>query len=163
VERGDYLAARVDDLARHAGVVGLRLSIRAWPGNQPLRDQGQIGLLARLRGRLSPIWGVGLEVPIPGSGDLRAWDMVLTGAGVRIGVEAVTRLRDVQALLRSVHAKQRDSGVDRVLILVAATHTNRRALAAAVSSLPDLAASTRSVVAALAAGRDPGRDAWILL
>jgi transcriptional regulator with XRE-family HTH domain len=163
IERGDYLAARVDDLGRHAAAVGLRLAIRAWPGGQPLRDQAQVALIGKLRGRCATSWGVGFEVTIPGSGDLRAWDMVLTGAGVRVGIEAVTRLRDVQALLRSVHAKQRDSGVDRVLIVVAATHANRRALGVAVANLPELAARTRSVLAALAAGRDPGHDAWILL
>jgi hypothetical protein len=89
--------------------------------------------------------------------------MLLSGTEIRIGVEAVTRLRDVQALLRSIHGKQRDSGVERVLILLSATHANRRALASAGRDLGDVTARTKSVLAALAAGRDPGRDAWILL
>jgi transcriptional regulator with XRE-family HTH domain len=163
LERGDYPAARVDDLARLAGALGLQLSLRVYPGPGPLRDAAQLALISRLRARLHASWTVRLEVPIPGRGDLRAWDLVVAKGNLRIGVEAVTRLRDIQALLRSVRAKQRDSAVDRVLIVLADTSTNRRALASASQALADTPWRTRSVLAALESGRDPGCDAFVAL
>jgi hypothetical protein len=53
---------------------------------------------------------------------------MLRGATVTIGIEAESSLRDIQALDRRVMLKLRDSGLDRVVILVAATRTNRTIL-----------------------------------
>ncbi len=105
------------------------------------------------------------ESPVPIPGDLRAWDLLLTRAGqpLTVGVEAVTRLRDVQSLLRAVRRKQRDSGVTRILIVLSATDSNRRAIALAGSPAMGLSLGTKSVMAALAAGRDPGTDAIVFL
>jgi hypothetical protein len=72
-------------------------------------------------------------------------------------------LRNVQALLRAVRQKQRDGGVTRVILVFSATDANRRALAAAGSLAPDVSLGTKTVMAALAAGRDPGADALVLL
>ena len=107
-------------------------------------------------------WRIRLDVPIPLPGDLRAIDVVIDGACV-IAIEVVTRLRDLQAILRSSQLKKRDFGADRLIIVVAGTHSNRRALADARQSLVgtfDL--DTQRVLAALAAGKDPGRDAIVV-
>jgi hypothetical protein len=76
----------------------------------------------------------------------------------------VTRIADLQALIRSSQAKGRDLGATRLIIVVADTHANARALAGSRHMLVtafDL--DTRRVMAELAAGRDPGRDAIVLL
>ena len=82
---------------------------------------------------------------MPIDGDLRAWDAALFGSSLRIGVDAETRLRDVQAVDRRVMLKLRDSGFDRAVLLVAATRSNRLAVAAARRCSPrELPVSTRA-------------------
>jgi hypothetical protein len=67
------------------------------------------------------------EVPIPITGDQRAWDAVVSGSGQgRVAIEAETRLRDIQALQRRVALKRRDDpSIDSVVLLVAGTRGNR--------------------------------------
>jgi hypothetical protein len=140
------------------------LTVRAYPVSSPLRDAGHVALLQRLASRCSSSWRWSVEVAVDVPGDLRAWDASLTGAGVRIGVEAETRLRDIQALQRRIDGKRRDSRMDRVLLVVADTRSNRTALRAArivlASSYP---VPSRDALADLAAGRDPGGDAIVVL
>jgi hypothetical protein len=79
-------------------------------------------------------------------------------------VEVITRLADLQAVVRLAQAKARDLGATRLVIVIAATHANRAALAATRRALVDsFDLDSRAVLAALAAGRDPGRDAIVLL
>lgn len=171
IERGRSRTVPILAIARHGAAVGLRLHARLYPAGPPIRDQAQVALLDRFRKRISAEWNVRLEAPLPGDRDQRAWDMLIWrpgGAhgtpGVSIGVEAITRMRDVQAQVRAAHLKQRDAGVARLVLLVAATHANRRALAAAEPVLrSDFTAGTRFTVAALAAGSDPGADSLVLL
>ena len=170
-EGGRLLEVSVLDVARHAGAVGLRLHAKLYPAGPPIRDQAQVALLDRFRKRLSPIWRIRLEAPLPGDRDLRAWDMLVWRGreaagtpGVSLGVEAITRLRDVQAQVRAAQLKRRDASVTRLVLLVAATHANRRALAAAEPLLrSDFTVGTRAALACLAMGTDPGGDALILL
>jgi hypothetical protein len=79
-------------------------------------------------------------------------------------VEAETRLRDMQAQLRAAVLKGLDSGSDRLILLVKGSRGNRLALR---ESLPLLAAtfpvSNRAALAALAAGRDSGGNAIVVL
>jgi hypothetical protein len=90
--------------------------------------------------------------------------MLLRNRGVTVGVEAFSRLRDVQAQVRAAQLKRRDAEVLRLVLLVAATHANRRALASAEALVRgDLRIGTRSALEALASGRDPGGDALVLL
>jgi hypothetical protein len=152
------------DLARHAAAVGLRLHARLYPAGPPIRDAAQVALLDRFRRRLAADWRVKLEAPLPIQGDQRAWDMLLWSGGLTIGVEAISRLRDVQAQVRQAQLKRREAQVRRLVLLVAATHANRRALAAADALIrSDFTLGTRAAFAALAVGRDPGADALILL
>ena len=89
--------------------------------------------------------------------------MVLRRGSVAVGVEAISRLRDVQAQIRAARLKQRDAAIQRLVLLVAATHANRRALAAAGPLSADFPLTTRGALAALGAGTDPGDDAIVLL
>lgn len=164
IERGQSRSISLMDLARLAAVVGLRPSVRLFLAGQPLRDVGQVELLAALNVRMSPRWSSRHEVVVPIDGDHRAADQVSTIPGCRLMVEAYRRLHDYQAQTRSARAKQRDLGADRLLLLLEDTHANRRALRAAggepARSFP---VSQRACLAALAAGRDPGGDSIVVL
>lgn len=100
---------------------------------------------------------------MPIDGDRRAWDLLLQGP-VSIGVEAETRPRDLQAVERAIHLKQRDSGVDRVVLLVRGSKRNRQLVR---ELLPVLRAGfplgTADVMRALHEGRDPGADGLAVL
>ena len=101
---------------------------------------------------------------MPIEGDLRAWDAALFGASVKIGVDAETRLRDVQAVDRRVMLKLRDSGFDRAVLLVAATGSNRNALRDGGNALANnYPIPMRAALRALAAGEDPGGNCLILI
>lgn len=164
VELGQFEAVPLVLLATHAAVVGLRLHARMYPAGPAIRDQAQLALLERFRKRLSPEWRVRLEVPIPLPGDQRAWDMLLTSSEVSIGVEAFSRIRDVQAQLRAVQLKRTESGATRLVLLAAATQGNRRALTEAGPLIrSEFRIGTRSALAALGEGRDPGGDALVWL
>ena len=100
----------------------------------------------------------------PTRGDLRAADAVMRRAATRIMVEAFTRFADTQAQTRAVRLKARDLGIDRVIIVVAESNANRRALASASDILAaDFPLRTRSVLAALSAGRDPGANGIVVV
>jgi hypothetical protein len=116
-------------MARLLAVVGLELSARAYPTGPPIRDAAHLALLERLR-RLAPstcAWRY--EMPIGMSGDRRAWDAILTIGGGEVAVEAETRPRDLQSLLRRIAGKLRDSqGPPAVILLLSNTRHNRRLL-----------------------------------
>jgi transcriptional regulator with XRE-family HTH domain len=154
----------VEYLFRHAAVVGLKASIKFYPLGGALRDAAQARYIARFVERIGHAWRVMLDVPMPISGDLRAVDIVLIHGNTRIAVEVITRLRDLQAQLRAAQLKQRDIGADRLLIVVAGSNANRRTLTEARATLlATFDTDSQRVMAALAAGRDPGRDAVIAL
>lgn len=157
---------RVVDLGRTTmlfALLGHRLSLKAYPFGEPMRDAGQLRLLRRFGARVPNGWRRFPEAVMPRPGDLRAWDLLLRGP-VTIGVDAETRLTDWQAVQRAVSTKQRDSLVDRVILLLADTDTNRgavrRNIAAVRQSFP---VDTRATLAALAAERDPGADGLVIL
>src|SRR4051812_34642054 len=106
IEAGNSGQIGLVDLARLAAAVGLDLSIRAYPGPDPVRDIAQLRLLERFRSNLAPGLEWRPEVPLDGRNDQRAWDAVIFGAGAPIAVEAETRLTDVQRLERRIALKQ---------------------------------------------------------
>jgi hypothetical protein len=59
--------------------------------------------------------------------------------------------------------KRRDGGIERVVLLVAETRRNRRAVAAAPNAFADLDGDARRLLRALARGTDPGRSAIVFL
>ena len=153
-----------EKLAVHAAAVGLRLSVRFYPVGGGIRDAAQARYVAAFVARVARSWRVTLEAPIPQPGDLRAVDILLRSAVVTVAVEVITRLTDLQAQLRAAELRRRDIGASRLVIVVAATRANREALAVARPAVVvtyDLDA--RRCFTELAAGRDPGRDAIILL
>lgn len=144
-------------------VLGHELSVKGYPVGTPIRDAGQARLLAQLRQRVSQVYRWTSEAPMSIPGDLRAWDVRLDGP-TSIGVEAETRLSDLQELQRRVSLKQRDSGVSRLLLVVAGTHHNRDVIRRSMPVLRQMfPLDTRECLYALAAGRDPGGNGMVLL
>lgn len=164
LERGLVPHASIVDIARLLSTVGLELNARAYPSGQPLRDAAHIRLLSSLRSWLHPTLTWRTEVPLPIDRDLRAWDGFITGPAFRIGVEAETRVRDLQALARRIGLKQRDSNVEHVILLLAGTRWNRGLVRTYAADLAaQFPGTSGDVIAALYAGRDPGASCVILL
>jgi transcriptional regulator with XRE-family HTH domain len=164
IERGSLPHLSVLLLNRHAASVGLRASVRLYPGGRRILDAPQLALLERLRHRLGDAFGWQLEVPVAIENDLRASDALLTRGDLTLTVEAITRLADVQAQVRAARLKRRDIGATRLILLIGGSTANRRALREAQ---PIIAASfqtgTKRLLTLLAAGRDPGGDCLLVL
>ena len=164
LERGRAPRASIERVATVLAVVGLELSVRAYPAGAPIRDAAHVRLLARFRARIGPGWQWRPEVPIGGSGDLRAWDGVLRRDGRVVAVEAETRLHDVQALLRRIAAKRRDGAADRLVLVVADTRSNRDVVRVARAEfLAAFPGGGRISWQALGAGLSPPEDALVLV
>ncbi|HEX7225047.1 MAG TPA: hypothetical protein VF367_05670 [Candidatus Limnocylindria bacterium] len=151
-------------LAAHAAAVGLRMWIRLYPAGSPLRDVAQARYVAEVVRRVTHRYAIQVEAPVPRPGDHRAADLLLTRGDDRIVVEVVTRLTDLQGQLRAMKLKARDLEATRLICVVADTHANARVLREArplIGAMVDL--DSRRVLAELAAGRDPGRDAVVTL
>jgi transcriptional regulator with XRE-family HTH domain len=99
-----------EQLAVHAAALGLRLSVKLWPVGGGIRDAGQARYIAAFVARIGRAWNITLEAPIPIAGDLRAVDVLLAAGSIRIAVEVVTRLADLQAQVRAAELKARDIG-----------------------------------------------------
>jgi HTH-type transcriptional regulator/antitoxin HipB len=162
IEHGARPGATLRTLARLATALGLELSVRLYPAGEPIRDKAHIATLARFRKAVGEGWSWAAEVPLPIPGDRRAWDRILRGDRVTIGVEAETRPTDLQEIQRRVGLKKRDGHVDRVILLLADTAWNRRLV-----RLNDLQSGfpTPGKIAlhSLSKGHDPGGDAVILI
>jgi transcriptional regulator with XRE-family HTH domain len=170
IERGLVETAGIWQMARIGSIVGLDVRVRAYPGSDPLRDAGQVRLLGRLRASIHQRLSMKLEVPLPGEGDARAWDawiadFVQAPAGQGgLPVEGESRITDAQAQLRRIMLKVRDAGVEDVLVVIADTPANRRAIFAARAIIADsFPISARRALAALAAGRYPGGSALVFI
>jgi transcriptional regulator with XRE-family HTH domain len=164
IESGGNASLSIDDASRLLSCVGLELSVRAFPAGRGIRDEAQLALLARFKSLVTHEWSCRTEVSIPLPGDQRAWDMVVHRPGISIGVDGETRLRDIQAVDRRVMLKLRDSRLERAIILVADTRANRSTLRLFGDSLrPNYPVSSKDARSALAAGRDPGGNAIIVL
>ena len=154
---------RLDELTRHAAALGLRVSVKLFPEGSPVRDAGQLRLLVRFQARLPRGAPRRTEVLVGSYGDLRAWDLVLD-FDRPVAVDAETRLYDVQAVQRRCEAKLRDSDIDRMVLLVAATKHNRRVLrehrAALVSTFP---LDTAETMAALRQGEAAAGNGIVVL
>ncbi len=153
-----------DTLAVVGAVLGLDVSMRAYPDGDPIRDSAQIALLARLRILLPATVRWRTEVPLDLPGDRRAWDAVIVGSGWRVPVDAESRLRDVQACSRTVALKRRDDRSAVVILLVADTRHNRRVLRLARADLvADFPISGSVALASLANGEPPAGSEIVLL
>lgn len=164
IERNHIENLSVRNLALACAAVGLVLSARAYPAADPARDAPQLRLLARFRARLPDSAPWQTEVPLPLPGDLRALDGHTRLRGYSIGVEAETRLTDVQVVARKVQLKKRDARIDVMVLLISDTQANRSALALHREALRGaFPLDTRAVMAALAAGEPPPGDGIAVL
>lgn len=162
-EAGHTTSLDLVHVARHAAVVGLDLRVQLFPNGGQLRDAAHAALISRFLARLPRSIRRVLEAPIQRN-DLRAWDVLLIVGGIRIGVIAETRIRDLQALLRREQQKQLDSSVDLLILLVADTRHNRATLASATHLLAEIfPVSTRAVLSALGGGEAPTANGVVLL
>jgi len=155
--------ATLAELACLAAAVGLDVRLRAFRAGDPIRDAGQLRLLERLRRELHPSLRWSTEVPLPIPGDLRAWDALIRGDRWLLGVEAETVIDDIQALERRLSLKVRDGQVDGVILVVADTPRNRRALSAAREAFADLPLRTRSALGPLRNGTYPGASGIVVI
>jgi hypothetical protein len=164
IERGLEPDVPYRAVALVGAALGLDVPLRAYPSGEPVRDAAQLALLAQMRALLVPSLGWRTEVPLGGPGDLRAWDAVITGPGWTLPVEAETRIRDVQALTRRLALKQRDSGAERMLLVVADTRHNRHVLRLAAPDLePSFPVPDSAALQELARGNRPAASAIIRL
>lgn len=164
IERAELRQLTVDQVARAASAVGLRVTARCYPDGDPIRDAAQLALLERLRVRLPRGVRFRTEVALPLPGDQRAWDAVAVFADGRAAIEAETRIRDIQALERRIALKGRDGGIDLLVLLVAGTDANRRALATHRELLRDaFPLDSRVILAALESGHVPPANGIVIL
>lgn len=163
IEHGHVRNLNLALATRLCAVLGLDLVVKAYPSGAPIRDAGQVQLLQRFDREVSPAYRRRNEAGTSIPGDPRAWDRRLDGP-VSIGVEGETRLADVQALERKLSLKQRDSGVERLILVVRDSRHNREVLRLTMPTLRQtFPLGTREVLAALRAGRDPGANGIVVL
>jgi transcriptional regulator with XRE-family HTH domain len=164
VERGLVATVTLDELLLVSAVVGLRLWVTTFASERAIHDAPQLALLRSFHARIGDVWKWSYEVVVPIARDQRAADAVIRRGAIAIMVEVFSRFADAQAQLRAVHIKARDMGIERIVVVVAASHANRRALAEASHVLAaDFPLETRATLAALAGGQDPGANGVVLL
>lgn len=164
VERGLHAGLTTDDLIVLGASVGLRIRLAAYPAERAIHDAPQLALLRRFRQRVGTEWSWQFEVPVPIVGDRRAADAVLQRGDLAVLVEAFTRLADAQGQFRAVLIKQRDLRISRAIIVLRESQVNRSALTAAADVVAaNFPLSTRTVLAALKSGRDPGANGLVVL
>ena len=164
IERGRLPNVTVRQLAIACAAVGLKLAARPFPDGDPIRDSGHARILERLHRELpeGTVWRT--EVPVAGRGDPRAWDAQFRLGRVTIAIEAEMRLSDLQALDRRIALKRRDANLVLVILLVADTVGNRRALAIHRESLrSSFPLDTRAVLAAVRGGNAPTSSGVVVL
>lgn len=164
VERGLAPRVTMDELLVACAAVGLKLWVTTYAAERAIRDAPQLMLLRQFRVRIGEGWHWSYEVVVPLARDQRAADAVIRQGSVAVMIEAFTRLADAQAQFRAVLLKARDLGIDRVIILVGESQANRRALEVAADVVgANFPLRTRTVLRALAAGRDPGANGIVVL
>jgi hypothetical protein len=152
-------------LARWGGAVGLDVSIRTFAAGSPLRDAGQLRVLQRARESIGEQWTWRTEFPVSSDPhDRRAFDAVISRGRIRIGLEVITRLTDAQAQARATLLKQEAAGLDRMVLILAKTRSNRAVFASASPTLqPSFPLSRRAILADLRAGRLPPANGIFLV
>jgi transcriptional regulator with XRE-family HTH domain len=165
LERDDLDEPTFEQVWRVASVVGLRASAGLHPAGSPVRDRGQLALLARFEERLRPPLRLRREVPLPIQGDPRAWDGMVEGDGDPFFAEGESHIRDAQALERRLRLKARDEPRGSVIVLVAArTVHNRAVLRDHRETLRDLLPLDGApILRAIAGGRRPAGSGIVLL
>jgi transcriptional regulator with XRE-family HTH domain len=164
LERGKASNVSVATMARIFAVLHLKVSLRAYPDDEEVRDEAHARLLGRFLEQLPDSVGTALEVPFPMPGDRRAWDLRLRVPGEAWGVEAESHLRDLQATLRKAKLKVRDGEVDGLILLLSDTRHHRALLEEHAPLLrAEFPVDGRVCLERLAAGVSPGGNAVVIL
>lgn len=163
IERGEAPWLGIREASGILGALGLKLWVQTFPTGSPLRDAGHLRLLGDFEARLPSTVRPIREWPIPGSATGKALDILLTGLPKRTGAEAETVLDDLQALERDINLKKADADLERLFLVVRASKRNREIVRVSPALRRSFPASTRTVLAALANGDDPGADGIVLL
>jgi transcriptional regulator with XRE-family HTH domain len=158
IERGVRRSVTIEELACFAAVIGLRFSGRLFVGGPRLRDATQLGTINSYRAFAAANgWECRIEEPLPITGDLRAFDLVLRSGQVCVAHEFISRFQDTQGQVRPLLVKQRDARVGSLILVLRDTTENRRAAREAGAQLTDVfPLEPRIVLAAIRARRDPG-------
>lgn len=163
IERGEDVTASVMELATVLSVLGRKLLASTVPEGTAVRDAAHHRLLNACKALLPAGAAWRTEVPLPNAGDLRSWDAITRLGGKRVAIEAETRPRDGQELLRRLNQKRRDGGIDRLILVLLDSRANRGFIEDFSSELTaDFPTPEGDAVAAIQAGRDPG-DAMVRL
>src|SRR5690242_17588797 len=125
LESHEFTNVSLSRLGVVASVLGLEISVGVHPIGDGLRDKGHEALLKRFAAGIHPSLRQTREAPFPNSFDRRSWDMLLGVEQQLVGVEAETRIRDIQELVRRVRQRERDGGVDEIVIVLANSAHNR--------------------------------------
>jgi transcriptional regulator with XRE-family HTH domain len=159
IERAQAPWLSVENACRVFAAVGLDLSVRGFAAAGLIRDSIHDQLLTMI----GPVFRPRREWPIPIPGDPRAIDLVLYGLARLIAVEAETFLDDLQNLQRRLELKRRDSGIERMILLIRDTERNRDIVRSSTSLRAAFPLGTRAVLSALRADRDPGANGIVFL
>ena len=104
------------------------------------------------------------EAPFPALRDLRSWDLLPRIGQQRVGIEAETRIRDMQQLVRRMRDRGRNGGTDVVVLFLSDTRTNRELVDDLREALgPEFAARPSAIVSALREGRPLARGGVVLI
>lgn len=118
--------ATFEDVCLVATMLGLRPRLALYRVDEGIRDRGAQRLIGRFCEILAPVWAVAREAPFPTLGDLRSWDVLIRlEHAYRVGIEAETRLRDIQELVRRIRQRELHGRVDQILIVLSNSAHNR--------------------------------------
>jgi transcriptional regulator with XRE-family HTH domain len=164
IERGEVAGVSVERLCLACAAVGLEFNGRPYLAGDAVRDAPSLRLLSRLRACLPDGVPWRHEMPLPIPGDLRAVDAATGLLDVSIGFEAETRVTDIQAVARRAMLKQRDAGLDVMILVLNDTRANRAVLDSHREALRgDFPLDTRAVLKELRAGRPPAANGIVVL
>ena len=164
IERGENPGLTVEQAARAALAVGMTPAAQLYPHGDAARDAPQQRLLDRLRLAVSSSGVWSREVPLPIPGDRRAWDATLRLEGRLAGIEAESKLFDIQAMERRLALKLRDGGVDMLIVVIANTRANRAMLDGHRASLRTLLPlDTADVLRYLRIGKLPPSNGLVVI
>ena len=148
-----------------SSILGLKLTFDLFRVDEGVRDAGSQRLIDRFFGQLASVWTATREAPFPRLGDLRSWDVLMRlGKDYRVGVEAETRLRDIQELVRRIRQRELHGGADHILVILSDSQHNRRYVDEFRAALgPPFSTPPRDLLAALRAGQPVPGSGVILL
>ena len=148
-----------------ASILGLKLTFDLYRVDEGVRDAGSQRLIERFLALLASGWRATREAPFPCLRDLRSWDVLIRlNMDYRVGVEAETRLRDIQELVRRIRQRELHGGADHIVVILSDSQHNRRYADEFRTALgPNYLTAPRDLLAALRTGRPLPASGVILL